>query len=129
MSKYHAKKVNIDGIQFDSQAEGQYYLHLKEKLNKGEILAFRLQPKYELQEKFKKDGKTFRAINYVADFEMLHHDETVEVIDVKGYETVDFKIKRKLFEKRYPYRLTLVKFVKKWGGWVTLDEWKKLKGR
>lgn len=28
-SKYNAKKVEIDGIKFDSKAEGEYYLHLK----------------------------------------------------------------------------------------------------
>ena len=28
MSKYGAKKVTIDGITFDSKAEGRYYEHL-----------------------------------------------------------------------------------------------------
>ena len=29
MSKYGAKKVTIDGITFDSKAEGRYYEHLQ----------------------------------------------------------------------------------------------------
>lgn len=127
MSKYNARKTTIDGIQFDSKAEGQYYLHLKEKQQRGEILAFKLQPKFVLQESFKKDGKTYRAIEYTADFEVIHSDETIEIIDVKGFETLDFKIKRKLFEKKFPYSLTLMKFVKKFGGWISTDEWKRLK--
>ncbi|NCB66288.1 MAG: DUF1064 domain-containing protein, partial [Bacilli bacterium] len=28
MTKYNAKKVTIDGITFDSKAEGAYYQHL-----------------------------------------------------------------------------------------------------
>src|SRR5690606_8959455 len=107
MSKYKARKKVIDGITFDSILEGEYYIHLKEKQQRGEILAFNLQPVFLLQEAFKKDGKTFRKIEYKADFEILHLDESIEIVDVKGFETADFKIKRKLFEKRYPHKLTL----------------------
>lgn len=129
MTKYGAKKTVIDGITFDSKTEGQYYLHLKEKQERGEILAFNLQPSFTLQEGFNKDGKYIRPIKYVADFEVIHIGEygETEIIDVKGFETADFKIKRKLFEKKYPYTLTLVKYVKKYGGWITVDEWKKKK--
>ncbi|TYR75570.1 DUF1064 domain-containing protein [Rossellomorea vietnamensis] len=127
MTKYNARKKTVDGITFDSIQESQYYLHLKEKQEKGEILAFNLQPKFTLQESFKKHGKTHRKIEYVADFEILHHDESIEIIDVKGFETADFKIKRKLFEKKYPFKLTLVKHVKKYGGWISTDEWRKRK--
>jgi hypothetical protein len=48
MTKYNAKKKTVDGITFDSIQESQYYLHLKEKQEKGEILAFNLQPKFIL---------------------------------------------------------------------------------
>lgn len=128
MSKYKARKVMVDGIEFDSQLESHYYLHLKDKWEKGEIEHFQLQPRYILQDSFKKNGKTFRKIEYVADFEVYHLDGEVEVVDVKGFETPDFKIKRKMFEKVYEdYTLSLIKYVKKFGGWVTLDEWKKFK--
>ncbi|WP_108669630.1 DUF1064 domain-containing protein [Peribacillus acanthi] len=127
MSKYHAKKTIIDGITFDSKTESEYYLHLKEKCERWEIQAFNLQPSFVLQEGFKKDGKWHRPIMYIADFEILHTDGRIEIVDVKGFETADFKIKRKLFEKKYPYTLTLMKYVKKYGGWISVDEWKKLK--
>lgn len=127
MSKFNASKTVIDGIKFDSKAEGQYYLHLKEKQHRGEILAFKLQPRFMLQEAFKKDGKTFRAIEYIADFEIIHPDESIEIVDVKGMITPDFAIKRKLFEKRYPYKLSLMKYVKKFGGWISVDDWKQKK--
>jgi hypothetical protein len=127
MSKYNAKRTEIDGITFDSIAEGEYYLHLKKQLKEGEIKWFELQPSFELQEGFRKTGKFIRPIVYVADFEVYRHDGSVEIIDVKGFETADFKIKRKLFEKKYPYTLTLMKYVKKYGGWITVEEWKRLK--
>ena len=34
----------------------------------GLIKAIKLQVKFELQPKYKKNGKTIRAINYIADF-------------------------------------------------------------
>jgi anaerobic selenocysteine-containing dehydrogenase len=127
MTKYHAKRTEIDGITFDSMAEGEYYRHLKKQQEEGKIKAFYIQPEFLLQEAFEKNGKKYRKIQYVADFKIVYPNEDIEIIDVKGYETADFKIKRKLFEKKYPYKLTLMKYVKKYGGWITTDEWKRLK--
>jgi hypothetical protein len=128
MTKYHAKRTEIDGITFDSKAEGEYYLRLKQQQEEGKIEEFRLQPKFTLQESFVKNGKHIRPIVYVADFCILHTDGRFEIIDVKGYETADFKIKRKIFEHNYPLlKLTLMKYVKKYGGWISTDEWKRLK--
>jgi hypothetical protein len=124
-SKYNAKTVELDGYIFDSKLEARYYELLKEKQKNDEILFFRVQPIYQLQETFKKYNKTFRRIDYIADFEVHHLDGSIEVIDVKGFETEAFKIKRKLFEHKYPYKLSLVTYVKKYGGWIELDELKK----
>jgi hypothetical protein len=127
MSKYKAKKTIVDGIAFDSITESEYYLHLKVMQKRGEIVAFALQPKFELQEAFEKDGKKYRKIEYIADFEVIHHDGNIEIVDVKGMITPDFKLKQKMFEKKYPYKLSLMKYVKKFGGWIEYSDWKKLK--
>lgn len=124
-TKYNSKKVELDGIVFDSQIEARYYEQLKWLQEHKEILFFRLQPKYLLQEAFKKNGRTYRKIEYIADFEIHHLDGTIEVVDVKGMETEAFKIKKKLFEKKYPHKLSLVTYVKKYGGWIELEELKK----
>lgn len=109
-SKYGNKKVKIKGIEFDSIAESRYFLVLLDKKKKKEILDFELQPRFLLQESFKKNGETFRKIEYVADFKVIHNDGRVEIVDVKGMETKIFKIKRKLFEYKYPeLSLVLVK--------------------
>jgi hypothetical protein len=127
-TKYGSKKTEIDGIKFDSKAEAKYYEQLKWLLEHKQIKGFRLQPKYTLLESFKKNGKTFRKIEYIADFEVKHLDNSIEVVDVKGFETPVFSIKRKLFEKLYPdHRLSIVTYSKKYGGWIELDKLKKLR--
>lgn len=121
-SKYKNQKIEIDGYMFDSKAEGQYYLFLKDQQNQEKILFFRLQPRYLLQEAFTKNGVNERKIEYVADFEIHHQDGSIEVVDVKGQETEAFKIKRKLFDFKYPHKLTLTTYSIIDGGWITLKE-------
>lgn len=101
-NKYNNKKTEIDGITFDSKKEAEYYSMLKILKQAGEIKDFGLQPRYELQPKFSKNGKTYRAITYIADFVIVNLDGTTEVVDVKGVETQVFKIKKKMFEYQYP---------------------------
>lgn len=127
MPKYNAKRTEIDNIAFDSKVEGEYYRHLKQQQEEGKIKEFELQPIFTLQEGFRKNGKYYRPILYIADFKVYYNDGTVQIIDIKGFETADFKIKRKLFEKKYPFSLVLVKYVKKFGGWIEVEQWKKLK--
>ena len=47
---------------------GRYYQQLKLMERQGLIKDIKLQVKFELQPKYKKNGKTIRAINYIADF-------------------------------------------------------------
>jgi hypothetical protein len=124
--KFGSIKTTIDGIIFDSKMESQYYTHLKELKAKGEIKDFTLQPEYMLLESFKKDGRTIRAIKYISDFLEIHNDGSEVIVDVKGRETEAFKIKRKLFDARYPDKtLKLVIFKNEKEGWVDFDENKK----
>ena len=101
-SKYNNKKTMVDGIKFDSKKEAEYYCQLKLLKQAGKIKDYRLQPRYELQPAFKKNGKKYRAITYIADFAIINNDGTTEVVDIKGVETQVFKIKKKLFEYMYP---------------------------
>ncbi len=109
-SKYRNKKVTIDGDTFDSKAEARYYSELKLRERAGDILFFRLQPRYRLQDAVEKHGVKHRAIDYVADFEIHHKDGSIEVVDVKGFKTEVFRIKEKMFHKKFPHKLTLVKW-------------------
>lgn len=101
-SKYHAQKTVIDDITFDSHQEARYYLYLKMCQKEGIVTGIECQPVFPLQDKFTKNGVKYQAINYVADFRVKYADGREEIIDVKGMETPVFKLKRKLFEAKYP---------------------------
>lgn len=99
--KYGNEKKNIDGHLFASKAEARRYQQLLLMEKAGEISGLRLQPEYELIPSFKKNNKTFRKTVYIADFEYNENGRIV-VEDVKGFSTDVYKLKKKLFEYRYP---------------------------
>lgn len=103
MNKYYNQETVIDGIRFDSKKEAQRYVELKLLQRAGEITNLRLQPKFLLQLDFEKHGKKYRKIEYIADFSYIQKNGHAVVEDVKGLQTEVFKIKRKLFEYKYPY--------------------------
>lgn len=109
MNKYRNKKVQVDMYVFDSIRESQRYKELKLLERAGEISNLELQPHFLLQESFKKNGKTYRKIEYIADFKYTEKEKTI-VEDVKGMQTDVFKLKHKLFEKKYPdLKLRIIK--------------------
>lgn len=95
-NKYHNKKVMVDDIKFDSKKEARRYNELKLLEKAGIIKNLQRQVKYELQPSFKYNGKTIRAINYIADFVYEKNGELI-VEDVKGIKTDVYKLKKKLF--------------------------------
>ena len=112
-SKWGNKKVVIDGIEFASKTEGNYYLYLKQLQENGEISNLRLQVDYEIipavwGEKvvhLKTKTKTVpysiqRATHYRADFVYIETATGKEhVVDVKGKTaplTEGFELKRKM---------------------------------
>lgn len=99
--KYHNRKVEINGNVFDSIAEANRYKELCILSGAGAIEYLKLQPEYELIPAFTRRGKRFRKTCYIADFEYRIGNRII-VEDVKGFKTEAYKIKRKLFEYRYP---------------------------
>lgn len=96
MSKYGNRKIEIDGIKFDSRAEGARYLDLRAMECAGQIEELRLQVPFVLIPKQRRaDGKAERECRYVADFVYLAGGKVV-VEDVKGMKTPDYVMKRKL---------------------------------
>lgn len=99
--KYHARRVTVDGLTFDSQAEYYDWIRLRDRQDHGEISGLRLQPVYVLQAAFTYRGKRISAITYRADFEYTEDGQLV-AHDTKGVETPVFRLKAKLFMARYP---------------------------
>jgi hypothetical protein len=98
--KYHNKKCIYKNIKFDSLKERNYYIILEQLEKTGQIKELKLQVKYELQPSFKLNGKTIRAINYIADFTYLKDNKLV-VVDTKGFRTKDYLLKKKMFQYKY----------------------------
>src|SRR5690625_4452815 len=108
-SKYKNITVVMDGYTFASKLEANYYAQLKLRQRSNDILFFRVHPRYLLQPSFEKDGKKYRKIEYVGDFEIHHTDGYIEVVDTKGTITAVFRMKEKMFHKKFPHKLTVVK--------------------
>lgn len=113
-TKYRAKKVTIDRIEFDSKKEAERYLVLKSKERNGEITDLQLQVPFVLipaqyEEEVVYTPKRHKEkivrkileqkVVYVADFVYTEEGKVV-VEDVKGYRNSTayavFVIKRKL---------------------------------
>lgn len=97
-TKYGSKKTWIDGICFDSKMEAKYYNNLKLLYQAGAIKGFCRQPEFVLAE----GNEEERAITYRADFIIFHLDGTTEIVDVKGYESAQWKRTYKQFRLKYP---------------------------
>ena len=102
MSKYNAKKVTYDNIQFDSKFEATYYAYLKELENQGKISALQRQVKYViLPRQTDAIGKfKYHPVEYKSDFEYDDVQGVHHTVDTKGFKTADFRIKQKLFYYR-----------------------------
>jgi len=125
-----AVKKTVDDITFDSTMEANYYEYLKAEKAAGRVLYFELQPEYQLLDSYVKYGRKIRGIKYIADFLVVYADETEIVIDVKGRETDDFKLKRKMFDAKYPdLTLKLITYNKTTETWVDYDELKKTRAK
>lgn len=100
MNKYNNIKTTFDGFTFDSKAERRRYEELKLLKRAGEIKYFNLQPSFKFE----------CGTRYLPDFIICDKNNKIWVEDVKGVETAVFKVKKKMFEREYPYlELVLVK--------------------
>jgi len=97
--KFNAKPTESDGIRFDSQKEAKYYRELLLRQRAREIIFFLRQVPLHLP------GNT----KYVVDFVEFRADGTVHFVDIKGYETENFKLKKRQVEDLYPIRIGIVK--------------------
>lgn len=115
-SKYGAKKVEYNGMVFDSKRECRRYQELEILQIIGEISELRTQVKFVLipaQREPDKVGKRGgiikgnlieREVSYIADFVYVENDKTV-VEDAKGMRTPEYILKRKMMLYFYGIRI------------------------
>ncbi len=127
-SKYGASKAEVDGIIFDSVMEARFYVYLKTLQKNKQIKGFDIQVKYVLQDKYRNKftGKAVLPITYIADFSIITLSGDEVVVDVKGRETADFKIKKKMFGYKYPDKYFMcVQWRASTQSWEDLEDIKK----
>lgn len=102
MNKYRNKKMVLNGRVYDSKKEMLRAIQLKQMEKVGMISDLQEQVRFTLQEPFVNNcGKKIREICYIADF--VYNENGKQIVeDCKGIRTDVFKIKHKMFEKRYP---------------------------
>ena len=103
-NKYNAKKVEYNGIKFDSAFELECWQHLEQLASEGKIKDLNRQIKFELLPA----NCLYRALNYVADFTFFVNDKYI-VADAKGLVLPEFKIKQKIFFDKYGNQIYIFK--------------------
>ena len=93
--KYGAVKTELDGIKFDSKKEAQYYRDLKVLKQSGELVFFLRQVPFDLP----------GNVKYRCDFQEFWANGNVRFVDVKGYPTPEYKLKKKQVEALYPIKI------------------------
>ena len=118
-NKYGSRKVEVNGIVFDSKREAARYQELLLLEKAGEIKDIRRQVKYVLipaqyehPESTTRKGRgrcVEREFAYIADFvykTILPDGDTLTIVeDTKGFRTKDYIIKRKLMLSVYGIRI------------------------
>lgn len=125
-SKYHAEKVTVNGITFDSKKEARRFLELTALEQAGKIHGLRRQVKYLLipeqrescaeiyksgpkKGQFKPGRVLERECSYYADFDYYTTEDGTHVVeDVKGMRTKEYRLKRKMLLYKYQIRISEV---------------------
>jgi len=93
--KYHAKPQKVDEIYFDSKKEAKYYGQLKLLQKAGEIVFFLRQVPFHIGP----------GITYRLDFMEFWKNGDIKFVEIKGFETKEWKIKKKLVESLFPIKI------------------------
>lgn len=105
-NKYGNKKIELDGITFDSIAEARRYSELKLLEKAGEIKELELQKPFVIQPSFfDADGKRQTAIKYYADFVYWRKDDGNEESFPNGYTYIIEDVKSPATKKDRVYKL------------------------
>jgi uncharacterized protein DUF1064 len=91
-NKYNNTKQLYNGNRYDSKKESTYAKELDLRKFAGDIKDYDRQFKLELR------VNGYKICSWKIDFRITHNDGSFEFVEVKGFETYDYIIKRKLFE-------------------------------
>jgi len=122
-SKYRAKRVTIDGINFPSKVQSRYYLHLKQLQAAGEIEYFLRDVRFDVLGK--RAEIDFMVVGWWTQrAEVGYRRKQTRYIDVKGSTNANvmrnFRRNKKQIETGYPVTIEVVREIK--GRWVYSED-------
>lgn len=91
-NKYNAQSHIFNGVSYHSKKEAFYAAELEIRKKAGDISDWERQVKISL------DVNGYHIANYYVDFRVTYPDGIIEYVEVKGFETPEWKLKWKLFE-------------------------------
>lgn len=100
MNKYHNLKTYTEEGKFDSRYELKVWNELKLLEQAHVISDLQRQVPFELIPTIKTNAGTLSKISYVADFVYKEGNQWY-ALDSKGFETKEFKLKKRLFILKY----------------------------
>ena len=103
MSKYNNVKTEYGGRVFHSKKEAEFAQTL-DTLKKAKNLRERVIL-YTCQSKYPVFINGIKICDYIADFVVTHADGWTEVVDVKGYKTAMYRLKKKMVEAYYGIKI------------------------
>ena len=109
VQKYRNKAIVIDGIKFQSIAEGCRYTVLKHYQDQGVISCLELQVPFILAPSVIINGRKKPALKYFADFVYSNKEGKRIIEDVKGVKTAVYKIKQHLMLSVYGFEINEIK--------------------
>lgn len=93
-NKYRAKKIEVDGLTFDSQKEAARWFDLLNLQRAKLITDLQRQVRFDLHgQHMPLVSDKGRRLSYVADF-VYRRDGAQVIEDAKGYRTPEFKLKK-----------------------------------
>lgn len=107
-TKYGNKKVYRYGHWFDSIAEAEYY-PIAVAYAKEYGYELKLQDRIDILPTLKLNEWAIKKTQYVADYSFYHRGKIVRLVDVKGVETKDFRLKAKMIARELGIVIVLAK--------------------
>lgn len=102
-NKYGSKKTEYNGVFYDSKREANFAAHLDNLKHavdpKEKVIDVKRQVPYPIQ------INNQHICKYLADFVVVYGDGRTEVIDVKGFKTEVYRLKKKMVEAQYGIKI------------------------
>lgn len=97
-NKYGAKRTEFNGKIYDSKYEASVAQELETRKRAKDIKDYETQ--YRIEAKiYREDGVHAFTIKHKVDFRLHHNDGSYELLEAKGVETADYKMRRRCLEQ------------------------------